>query len=238
MTSYVLSYPIQVVRELLDHYTVDKLKLWYKTRGLTPPDGNKAVLIAGVRRRMEIEDGMRQQGEVIRLRDPTGGFALKYFLATRPEMLPHFPQVDPSYAAPPADNPDWVVRLDDISAAAPILERSVMRAHYQAKITHPDSQTRVWVSGYKRMKNYSQLREYMYHGPTETHPKRCWLQWQVPCGMKAGTYPVSICMAFTPAQPAHGIVPKVPKLVTRILCVACACIVGGSGYVDDRLVIQ
>ena len=176
-----------------------------------------------------VEDKKMDDGERIRIRDPSGASLHRHLIETRPALLRVFPQLDPANAAPSADDGGWLTDKNQICEEAPVLELSVMEKFYEIKLGRAGV-SKVWGDAYKRMLNRTSIPNFRYHPPTEARPSVCWIQCSVPASMKALSYPVSIALEFMPAIEARDIVRATPRLVANVLCVRCTdCIGGGKG---------
>ena len=210
-------------------HTVQQLWAFLKTRGVPAPyDSSKNGHVTAVRNILDLERAKIAKGDRIQIRDPSGTSLHRHLIATRPELLRSFPQLDPDLN-PPVDG--WTTEMEDINGVAPILEKGVMKAFYVSKLRTPEATGKVWHSGYKRIVNLSSVSGFYYHGPTAEKPSMCWVRFPVPASMKATKYPVIVAMEFVPKTPASedGIVPATPALVTNIISIRCVKCVAGAG---------
>ena len=205
----------------------DALRFWLKTRDRVLPTG---MLIADARKFIEnqikIEEIAIAKGDKITIRDPEGGSLHAVLLRREPGLRSAFPQFNPENNPPPDTSLSWETSIATIGVVAPVLQTVTLRQHYAAKLRFADATTKVIKMGYTRMVNRTRLRGFAYHGPTPGKDDLCWVRWDVPRSMNAGTYTAIVCLRFLHADPTAGLDASE---VCDVVQVKCACAAGASG---------
>ena len=91
-------------------------------------NANRDEIVEVVKGRLLLENEMRERGDLVLLRDPSGQSLHRHLLERNPGALWHFVDEQGRTASLPFDG--WICGLDSIAKKAHVLEQQVIYHHW------------------------------------------------------------------------------------------------------------